>query len=434
MSDRDTEVRQVGQLPEIVVRGGRPLQGEIQVEASKNATLPVMAATLLTAEPVTLPGIPWLHDVDTLRRVLLSIGVETERDGRGLMIEARDVDPFAAPEHLVRRMRASFLIAGPLLARFGVARVPLPGGCAIGSRPIDLHLKGLQALGADVESGNGYIEFRAPRLHGANIYLDFPSVGATENLLMASSLADGWTVIQNAAQEPEVVDLANFLNALGGEVRGAGTPELRVRGQSRMHGATYQVIPDRIEAGTYLIAGAATGGDVTVGPIVSEHLKPLLAKLREAGAAFEDAGDYVRISAQEPLTAIDVKTMPHPGFPTDLQAPLMAALIRAHGTSVITETVFENRYMQVPELRRMGADIKIEGRTALVTGTPRLTGASLRASDLRAAAALVIAALSAEGVSDISEAYHLDRGYYRLEEKLATLGADIERCRCSEEP
>ena len=433
MSDRDLDVR-TDQLPEILVRGGQPLAGEVQVEASKNATLPVMAAALLTGEPVTLPGIPWLHDVDTLRRVLMSLGVSTERDGRGLTVEARDIDPFGAPEHLVRRMRASFLIAGPLLARFGVARVPLPGGCAIGSRPIDLHLKGLQALGADVDSGNGYIEFRAPRLHGANIYLDFPSVGATENLLMAASLADGWTVIGNAAQEPEVVDLANFLNAIGGEVRGAGTPELRIRGQSSMHGATYQVIPDRIEAGTYLIAAAATGGDVTVGPIVSEHLRPLLAKLREAGAVVEDAGDYVRITATEPLSAVDVKTMPHPGFPTDLQAPLMAALVKAQGTSVITETVFENRYMHVAELRRMGADIKIDGRTALVTGTPRITGASLHASDLRAAAALVIAALSAEGTSELRDAYHLDRGYYRLEEKLGVLGADIERCRCSEEP
>ena len=434
MSDSDTQVRQVGQLPEIIVRGGRPLRGEVEVEASKNATLPVMAAALLTAEPVTLPGIPWLHDVDTLRRVLMSLGVSTERSGRDLTVEARDVDPFAAPEHLVRRMRASFLIAGPLLARFGVARVPLPGGCAIGSRPIDLHLKGLQALGADVQSNSGYIEFRAPRLRGATIYLDFPSVGATENLLMAASLAEGWTVVENAAQEPEVVDLANFLNALGGEVRGAGTPELRVHGQERLHGATYQVIPDRIEAGTYLIAGAATGGDVVVGPIVSEHIRPLLAKLREAGAVIEDAGDYVRITAEEPLQAIDVKTMPHPGFPTDLQAPLMAALIRAHGTSVITETVFENRYMHVPELRRMGADIKIDGRIALVTGTPHIMGANLRASDLRAAAALVIAALGAQGTSELSEAYHLDRGYYRLEEKLGSLGADIERCRCSEEP
>jgi UDP-N-acetylglucosamine 1-carboxyvinyltransferase len=421
-------------MPEIVVRGGRPLLGEVQVEASKNATLPIMAASLLTAEPITLPGIPWLHDVDTLSRVLRSLGVGTERDGRGLLVEARDVDPFAAPEHLVRRMRASFLIAGPLLARFGVARVPLPGGCAIGSRPIDLHLKGLQALGADVETGNGFIEFRAPRLHGATIYLDFPSVGATENLLMAASLADGWTVIENAAQEPEVVDLANFLNAMGGEVRGAGTNELRVHGQPRLHGCTYQVIPDRIEAGTYLIAGAATRGDVTVGPIVAEHLRPLLAKLREAGCSIEDTGDFVRITANGQLQAIDVKTMPHPGFPTDLQAPLMAALASAKGTSVMTETVFENRYMHVPELRRMGADIKIEGRTALVTGVRRLLGASLRASDLRAAAALVIAALSAEGTSELSEAFHLDRGYYQLEEKLGSLGAEIERCRCSEEP
>ena len=434
MSGRDLDLRTSSAIPELVVRGGSRLKGEVTVEASKNATLPVMAACLLTSEAVVLPGIPWLHDVDTLRRVLTSLGVASERTPGAVTLCAGDVDPFGAPEHLVRRMRASFLIAGPLLARFGVARVPLPGGCAIGSRPIDLHLKGLQALGADIESGSGYIELRAPRLKGASVYLDFPSVGATENLLMAATLADGWTVIENAAQEPEVVDLANFLNALGGEVRGAGTPELRVHGQAFLHGGTYQVIPDRIEAGTYLIAGAATGGDVTVGPVVSEHLRPLIAKLREMGVEIEDAGDYVHVSAGGPLRAIDVKTMPHSGFPTDLQAPLMSALALAQGTSMVTETVFENRFMHVPELRRMGADIKIEGRTAFVTGAPRLIGASLRASDLRAAAALVIAALSAEGTSELTDAYHLDRGYYRLEEKLCALGAEIERCRCTEEP
>ncbi len=419
--------------PDLYIDGGRPLQGDVQIEASKNAVLPILAATLLTSDPVRLPGVPWLHDVDTLCRVQRSLGVDVSREGRDLVVQAIDVDPFAAPEHLVRRMRASFLIAGPLLARFGAARVPLPGGCAIGSRPIDLHLKGLVALGADVQAGSGYIEFRAPRLHGANIYLDFPSVGATENLLMAAAVADGWTTIENAAQEPEVVDLANFLCSLGAEVRGAGTTELRIHGVRRLHGTTYQVISDRIEAGTYLVATAATGGDVTVGPVLPEHLKPLLAKLREAGGEVDVQGDAVRLRQRGRLRAIDLKTMPHPGFPTDLQAPLMAALSLAEGTSVITETVFENRFMHIPELRRMGADVKIDGRTALVTGVDHLTGATLHASDLRAAAALVIAALAANGRSTVADAFHLDRGYADLEEKFAQLGAQIERrSSCSE--
>ncbi len=431
--DRDGQEIETAVEPDLYIQGGNPLHGDVRVEASKNAVLPILAATLLTPDPVCLPGVPWLHDVDTLCRVQRALGSEVRREGRDLVVQSVDVNPFGAPEHLVRRMRASFLIAGPLLARFGAARVPLPGGCAIGSRPIDLHLKGLIALGADVQAGNGYMEFRAPRLHGASIYLDFPSVGATENLLMAASVADGWTTIENAAQEPEVVDLANFLCSLGAEVRGAGTAELRIHGVSRLHGAEYQVISDRIEAGTYLVATAATGGDVTVGPVLPEHLKPLLAKLREAGSEIELSGDAVRLRQRGRLQPIDVKTLPHPGFPTDLQAPLMAALSMAQGTSVITETVFENRFMHVPELRRMGADIKIEGRTAMVTGVSHLTGANLHASDLRAAAALVIAALAAEGKSTIADAYHLDRGYADLEEKFAQLGADIERrASCSE--
>ncbi len=432
MNHEEQEQTGIAHEPDLYIQGGRPLRGEARIEASKNAVLPILSATLLTPDAVRLPGVPWLHDVDTLSRVHKALGTDLQREGHDLIVQTNDVDPFAAPEHLVRRMRASFLIAGPLLARFGAARVPLPGGCAIGSRPIDLHLKGLVALGADVQSGNGSIEFRAPRLHGANIYLDFPSVGATENLLMAATLADGWTTIENAAQEPEVVDLANFLCSLGAEVRGAGTAELRIHGVRRLHGAEYQVISDRIEAGTYLVATAATGGDVTVAPVLPEHLKPLLAKLREAGGVIEVHGDTVRLRQSERLRPIDVKTMPHPGFPTDLQAPLMAALSLADGTSVITETVFENRFMHVSELRRMGADIKIEGRTAMVTGVSHLTGANLHASDLRAAAALVIAALAADGRSTIADAYHLDRGYANLEEKFAQLGADIERRTCSE--
>lgn len=427
MDLEDQERLETALEPELYIRGGRSLYGEVRIEASKNAALPILAAALLTPDAVRLPGLPWLHDVDTLCRVQRAIGTDVSREGRDVVLQAVNVDPFAAPEHLVRRMRASFLIAGPLLARFGAARVPLPGGCAIGSRPIDLHLKGLVALGADVQAGNGYMEFRAARLRGASIYLDFPSVGATENLLMAATLADGWTTIENAAQEPEVVDLANFLSCLGAEVRGAGTPELRIHGVRRLHGGEYQVIGDRIEAGTYLVAVAAAGGDVTVGPVLPEHLKPLLAKLREAGGEVEVMGDAVRMRQVGRLRPIDVKTLPHPGFPTDLQAPLMAALSLAEGTSVMTETVFENRFMHVAEMRRMGADIKIEGRTAMVTGVSHLTGANLHATDLRAAAALVIAALAAEGQSTIADAYHLDRGYAALEEKFASIGADIER-------
>lgn len=426
------ELQELADVQRLVIEGGRALHGTIPIEASKNAALPIIAAALLTNEPVRLPGIPWLDDVDTLCRVERVIGVGIERTERELVVEARTVDPYRAPEHLVRRMRASFLIAGPLLARYGEARVPLPGGCAIGSRPIDLHLKGLTSLGAEATAGNGEMEFHATRLHGAGIYLDFPSVGATENLLMAASLADGMTTIENAAQEPEIVDLANFINAMGGQVRGAGTATLRINGVEQLHGCTYQVIPDRIEAGTYLLAAATTRGDIEIYPVLTEHLRPVLAKLRESGAEITTWDDAVRLRQLHRMLGADIKTMPHPGFPTDMQAPFMAALATASGTSVVTETVFENRFMHVPELRRMGADIKIEGRSAFITGIERLSGATVQATDLRAGAALVIAALMAEGTSNVLEAHHLDRGYRSLERKLSSLGASVDRVGCGE--
>lgn len=426
------ELDELADVQRLVIEGGRPLRGSLPIEASKNAALPIIAAALLTADPIRLPGIPWLDDVDTLCRVERVMGVKIERGERELVVEAQDVNPQAAPEHLVRRMRASFLIAGPLVARFGLARVPLPGGCAIGSRPIDLHLKGLQALGADAAAVGGVMEFRAARLRGTNIYLDFPSVGATENLLMAATLAHGQTTIENAAQEPEIVDLANFINAMGGQVRGAGTATLRITGVERLHGCAYQVIPDRIEAGTYLLAAAATRGDVEIYPVLTEHLRPVLAKLREAGAEIRTWDDAVRLRQSDPLHAVDLKTMPHPGFPTDMQAPFMAVLSTALGTSVVTETVFENRFMHVSELRRLGADIKIEGRSAFITGVPSLGGATVRATDLRAGAALVIGGLMANGTTTVLEAHHLDRGYLSLEAKLGALGASIDRLDCGD--
>lgn len=426
------EVQELADVQRLVIEGGRPLHGTIPIEASKNAALPIIAAALLTRDQVRLPGIPWLDDVDTLCRVERVIGVGIDRTERELVVEAGTVDPYRAPEHLVRRMRASFLIAGPLLARFGEARVPLPGGCAIGSRPIDLHLKGLMALGAEATAGNGEMEFHATRLHGAGIYLDFPSVGATENLIMAASLAEGLTTIENAAQEPEIVDLANFINAMGGQVRGAGTATLRITGVEKLHGCTYQVIPDRIEAGTYLLAAATTRGDIELYPVLTEHLRPVLAKLRESGAEITTWDDAVRLRQSHRMLSADIKTMPHPGFPTDMQAPFMAALSTASGTSVVTETVFENRFMHVPELRRMGADIKIEGRSSFVTGIERLSGATVQATDLRAGAALVIAALMAEGTTNVLEAHHLDRGYCSLESKLSSLGACVDRVGCDE--
>jgi UDP-N-acetylglucosamine 1-carboxyvinyltransferase len=414
-------------LDKIIVQGGHKLQGKVRISASKNAVLPIIAASLLAEDEVCLTDIPPLQDVETICEVLKSIGVSIRRCGGQLYINSGGLATVEAPQHLARRMRASFLTVGPLLARLGQSRIALPGGCAIGTRPIDLHLKGFAALGAQVELGHGTIALQAPRLRGAVIYLDYPSVGATENIMMAACLAEGTTIIENAAGEPEVVDLANFLTALGAKVRGAGTNLIKIDGVARLGGARYTVIPDRIEAGTFLLAAAITGGHLLLENVLPEHLKPLLAKLRETGADVREDTNRLEIACPFPPRAVDVKTMPHPGFPTDMQAPMMAMLTVADGTSIITETVFENRFMHVDELKRMGADIKIEGRSAVVRGVDRLTGAPVAASDLRAGAALVVAGLAAKGITEVSGVGHLDRGYADLEKKLRAVGARIER-------
>lgn len=413
----------------IAVEGGSPLTGHVRVEGAKNACLPVIAAALLCEEEVILYDIPPLDDVHTMCRVLNAMGADTEyfAEEKKLVIHAGRLSKAEAPYDLVRKMRASFLVIGPLLTRTGQARVSLPGGCAIGIRPIDLHLKGLKAMGAEVVIGHGFIETIADKLQGQVIYLDFPSVGATENIMMAAALADGVTVIENAAEEPEVVDLARFINAMGGRIIGAGTDTVRIHGVSKLYGCEYTVIPDRIEAGTFMVAAAISGGSVSVENVIPAHLTPLIAKLKETGCDVLEEEALIHIRRNGPIRAVDVKTLPYPGFPTDLQSPMMALMTKAVGTSVITETVFENRYMHVDELRRMGALIKIEGHCAVVSGREKLFGAPVKATDLRAGAALVLAGLTAQGRTEVSHIHHIDRGYWQFTEKLAALGANIKR-------
>ncbi|MDD4238695.1 MAG: UDP-N-acetylglucosamine 1-carboxyvinyltransferase [Desulfotomaculaceae bacterium] len=414
-------------MEKLIVRGGTCLRGTVKVSGAKNAVLPIIAASLLSEGTCTLQDIPNLADVASICRVIEKLGAQVSRGEKEIIISIPDLKEVEAPYEYVRLMRASFLVMGPLLARAGRAVMPLPGGCAIGTRPIDLHLKGFKALGAKIIYGHGCIEAVAGGLTGSQIYLDFPSVGATENLIMAASLARGNTVIENAAEEPEIVDLANFLNAMGARIKGAGTKIIRVEGVPSLSGTVHTVIPDRIEAGSFLTAAAITGGDVLVDNVICDHLKPVTAKLREAGVRVEEHENSIRVSSDRELQPVDIKTMPYPGFPTDMQAQLMAVLCLTRGTSMITETVFENRFMHANELKRMGARIKIEGRTAVVQGVPRLTGAPVKATDLRAGAALVLAGLAADGRTEIGNIFHIDRGYDRLEEKLRGLGADIQR-------
>lgn len=416
-------------MEKIVIRGGNRLSGQIRIEGAKNAILPIIAASILANGPNALNDIPLLDDVTAMCEVLRSLGVDVDGpDDRGrLGILVRRINGFQPPYELVRQMRASFLIMGPLLARLGRARISLPGGCAIGSRPIDLHLKGFEALGARVQVDQGQVEVTAERLHGEKIYLDYPSVGATENILMAAVLAEGLTTIENAAEEPEIVDLANYLNAMGARVRGAGTKVIKIEGVQQLTGTSYTVIPDRIEAGTYLVAAAITGGQAYLDNVLVDHLKPVVAKLRETGAEITEHNGGVKIVAREAPRAVDIKTLPHPGFPTDMQAQMMALLTVARGTSIITETVFENRFMHVDELKRMRANIRIEGRSAVIQGVERLSGAPVKATDLRAGAALILAGLAAEGKTEVSGVHHIDRGYVRVVEKLRHLGADIVR-------
>ena len=418
-------------MSKIVVRGGQRLSGTVKVSGAKNSVLPILAASLLAANGNSvIRDVPLLDDVTNIQKVLACLGAELtyNHETEAMNIDATTLTSHEAPYELVRKMRASFLVMGPLLARMGQARISLPGGCAIGTRPIDQHLKGFEAMGAEINLGHGYIEAKTDgRLRGAKIYLDVASVGATQNIMMAAALAEGTTTIENAAKEPEIVDLANYLNAMGATVRGAGTGMIRIEGAEELRGADHTVIPDRVEAGTYMIAAAITGGDVYVEGAIADHLAPVISKMQEMGVSVIEDENGIRVQAEQSLKSVDVKTLPHPGFPTDMQSQMMALLMVSEGTSVVTETVFENRFMHVEEFTKLQAHIKVEGRTAIVSGGTKLVGAKVCATDLRAGAALICAALRAEGESEVTGIHHVDRGYVRLTEKLAALGADIRR-------
>ncbi|MCL1805477.1 MAG: UDP-N-acetylglucosamine 1-carboxyvinyltransferase [Clostridiales bacterium] len=416
-------------MPEdkIIVEGGRRLAGRIPVSGSKNAVLPIISAALLSSGQCRIIDVPDLADVGVMHQVLEGLGAKLSRQGKLLDVDASSLSSCEASDEMVRKMRASFLVMGPLLARMGQARVSLPGGCAIGTRPVELHIKGFEAMGASIRNEHGYVLAETSGLKGARIYLDFPSVGATENLMMAATLAKGSTVLENAAEEPEIVDLANFINGMGGRIRGAGTKIIKIDGVAELSGCEHQVIPDRIEAGSFLVAAAMTGGELTVDNVIPDHLKPVIAKLEEVGCPIDEEENSLHIRANGRLQAVDIKTLPYPGFPTDMQAQFMTLMTRARGASVITETVFENRFMHAEELRRMGADIRLNGRSAVVEGPSNLQGAAVKASDLRAGMALIIAALAAEGVSEIGNVNMIDRGYENLVEKLKRAGADIRR-------
>ncbi|MDK2797428.1 MAG: UDP-N-acetylglucosamine 1-carboxyvinyltransferase [Tepidiphilus sp.] len=416
-------------MDKLAIVGGARLAGEIPVSGAKNAALPILCAALLTDEPLEIENVPRLRDVDTLLALLARMGVAIEREGATLRLQAQRIASPEAPYELVKTMRASILVLGPLVARCREAVVSLPGGCAIGARPVDQHIKGLQALGAEVRVEHGYIHATTPGLRGARLVPDLVTVTGTENLLMAACLAEGTTVIENAAREPEVSDLARCLVAMGADIEGIGTDTLRVRGVRRLHGARYRVMPDRIETGTYLCAAAITGGQVRLTRADPDSLEAVLVKLAEAGCRLETGPGWVALDAPPRLRAVDVRTAPYPGFPTDMQAQFMALDTVAEGSGVIRETIFENRFMHAVELQRLGADIRIDGNTAVVKGVARLDGATVMATDLRASAGLVVAALKAEGETVIERIYHLDRGYEQLEEKLGALGAQVRRIR-----
>jgi UDP-N-acetylglucosamine 1-carboxyvinyltransferase len=417
-------------MDKLRITGGRALEGRVRIGGAKNAALPELAACLLTAKPVHLANVPQVRDVRTMRRVLEQLGAVTaiSEDGE-ISVHLEQIGSFEAPYDLVKTMRASILVLGPLLARHGRSRVSMPGGCAIGERPINFHLEALEKMGAEITLEHGYVEARTKRLRGAEIKFPGRTVTGTENLMMAATLAEGTTVLGNCAREPEIVDVADLLNEMGASVSGAGTDEIVIEGRSELGGARHSVIPDRIEAGTYLVAGALMGEGVEVAGCRPDHLEPVLAQLRAAGVEIEVEGTCLRVSRPERLRAQDLETSPHPGYPTDMQAQYMALATQAHGTSAITETIFERRFMHVGELLRMGADIRIDGRTCVVVGPRRLTGAQVMATDLRASACLVLAALAAEGVTVLDRVYHLDRGYESMEAKLLGLGAAVERIR-----
>ena len=416
-------------MEKLVVNGGKRLEGKVKISGAKNAVLPIIAASLLGTSPSILEEVPDLEDVRTISEVLGHLGVKVSNGGNNtLNIDSSVISSCEAPYELVRKMRASFLIMGPLLARCGKAKISLPGGCAIGTRPIDLHLKGFDALGAKIDCGEGYIEASAPNgLKGARIYLDFPSVGATENISLAACMAEGQTILENPAHEPEIIDLVNYLNVMGANIKVAGTNIIKIEGVKALKGCNYTIIPDRIEAGTYMVAAAMTNGDVYIENALSEHLKPVIAKLKEAGVFIQEEINGIRVKGTGNIKAVDIKTLPYPGFPTDMQAQLMAMLTIADGSGIVSETVFENRFMHVDELKRMGANIKVDGRSAIVDGVKKLSGCQVKATDLRAGAAMVLAGLVAEGETQIGCIHHIDRGYDGLVDKLCNLGADIKR-------
>ncbi|MEI8254237.1 MAG: UDP-N-acetylglucosamine 1-carboxyvinyltransferase [Deltaproteobacteria bacterium] len=414
-------------MDNLVIEGGVPLHGTVKVSGAKNAALPILCSSLLTSGTCTFRNVPALRDIETMAALLRFMGAEMDVNAPVVTVSGRTVNKPEAPYDLVKQMRASVLVLGPLLARFGQARVSMPGGCAIGTRPIDQHLMGLEAMGATIALEHGYVHAECKRLKGATIHFDMPTVTGTENLMMAAALAKGRTQLVGSAREPEVEELARVLNKMGAKIDGAGTDVIHIDGVDELHPVEHAIIPDRIEAGTFLIAAAATGGNVLVENVVPEHVEPVCQKLRAAGVSVVREGTGMRVIADGPVRALDITTAPHPGFPTDMQAQYMALMAVASGTSVITETIFENRFMHVPELQRMGAHVEIRGRAAIVTGVKRLEGAQVMATDLRASACLVIAGLIARGETEILRVYHLDRGYERMEAKLVPLGARIRR-------
>jgi len=415
-------------MDKLVIEGGIPLKGDVAISGAKNAALPILTAALLTEEPLHVDNVPHLRDVSTMLNLLMQMGVTTVLDDKGgVELRAAKITKPVAPYELVKTMRASVLVLGPLVARLGEARVSLPGGCAIGLRPVDQHLKGLQAMGATIEMAQGYMIARADRLKGARICMDIVTVTGTENLMMAATLADGTTVIENAAREPEILDLAACLTAMGAKISGAGTDVITIEGVERLHGARHSVMPDRIETGTFLVAAAVTGGDVRLTGVRPKTLDAVIDKLREAGAKIETGDDWIHVIADGALKAVNVRTAPYPAFPTDMQAQFMALNCVAQGTARVVETIFENRFMHVQEMQRLGADIAVEGNTAVIKGVAALNGATVMATDLRASASLVISGLVAHGTTTVERIYHLDRGYERIEEKLSRLGARIRR-------
>ena len=421
----------------IIVRGGNRLSGTVEIEGAKNAALPILAASILGQNrPSKLENIPLLSDIYTMNEVLsyLNMEITFNEEEKTLELDATMDLKSDTPFEFMNKMRASVVVMGPLLARNGQARVAMPGGCSIGTRPIDLHLKGFEAMGVEITQGNGYLEATVDQLKGADIYLDFPSVGATQNIMMAATMAEGTTVIENAAREPEIVDLANYLNRMGAKVVGAGTEKIRITGVEELTGCNHSVIPDRIESGTFMVAAAITEGNVLIKDMVGEHNRPLISKLREMGVTIEEEAEGIRVIGPEKLTAVDIKTMPYPGFPTDMQAQFTIAQLMAEGTSIVRETVFENRFMHLEEMRKMDAQFQIDGQSAVIRGGNQLEGATVASTDLRASAALILAGLRADGYTKVIEISHLDRGYYKFHEKLSALGANVERVSATEEP